>query len=78
MDKPQSVVYEELRSGIAQLINDSGLPAFMVEPIMRDFVMELRDIARNQYETEKSQYESYLASQDTPAEVDAEIIEDVQ
>lgn len=78
MDKPQSVVFEELKQGIAQMINDSGLPAFMIEPMIRDFLMEIRDVAKSQYEYEKKQYDAYLASQDKPAEVDAEIVDDAE
>ena len=60
MDKPQTVAYEELRLDIASLINTSGVPAFIVKPIIKDLLYELEEIEKKQYEYDKAQYESYL------------------
>ena len=60
MNKPITVVREETKQMIANVINDSGLPAFVIEPILQEFLTEIRYVAKKQYETEKAQYEQFL------------------
>ena len=60
--KPMTVKYEEFKRDLANLINNSGLPAFVVEPVLKDYLIEIKDVVKKQYETDKSQYESSLQS----------------
>lgn len=60
MNKPITVVREEIKEKIAEVINTSGLPAFVIEPILQDFLVEVRNVARHQYEYDKQQYEMSL------------------
>lgn len=60
MNKPITVAREEVKAKIAEVINTSGLPAFIIEPILSDFLMEVRSVARQQYEYDKHQYELAL------------------
>ena len=60
MEKPISIVYEEFKDMLASLINDSGLPAFVIEPILRDYLSEIKMIKEKQYQIEKAQYEEFL------------------
>ena len=60
MNKPITVVREEVKEKIAEIINTSGLPAFVIEPILSDFLIEVRNIAKYQYEHDKQQYEMSL------------------
>lgn len=60
MEKPISIVYEEFKDRLASLINDSGLPAFVIEPILRDYLSEIKMIKEKQYQIEKAQYEEFL------------------
>lgn len=76
MDKPQTLVYEELKSGIAGLINNSGLPLFVVEFILNDFLIEVRKVSKQQYEYDKQQYENYLSIQNQPQLMDDDIAEE--
>ena len=57
MNKPITVVREEIKAKIADVINTSGLPAFIIEPILQDFLVEVRNVAKHQYEYDKQQYE---------------------
>ena len=57
-----TVKYEEFKRDLANLINNSGLPAFVVEPVLKDYLIEIKDVVKKQYETDKSQYESSLQS----------------
>ena len=56
-DKPSSVARVEFIDGIANLINNSGLPAFVMEPILRDMYIEVQNVSNRQYEYDKEQYE---------------------
>lgn len=56
ISKPITMVREELVTSLAFLINDSKLPPFIIEPILKDMYMEVRDIARQQLEMDKRNY----------------------
>ena len=60
MEKPISVIYEEFKNELASLINNSGLPAFVIEPILNDYLNEIKIIKERQYQTEKARYEEFL------------------
>lgn len=60
MDKPFSMLYEEFRMNIANAINNSGLPPAVLESVLQNYLTEINNIARNQYKTDKSQYEKLL------------------
>lgn len=60
MNKPLTVVYEDLKNGLADLINNSGLPAFMIEPILQNFLNETRVSIKRQYQLDKTDYEKAL------------------
>ena len=64
IQKPTVVLIEEIRKKIGDVINESGLPAFLVSPVMRDLYEEVRNASRMEYETQKRQYEEMLAQQD--------------
>lgn len=60
MNKPITIVREEVKEQIASIINNSGLPAFVIEPILQDFLIEVRNVAMRQYEHDKQQYLAFL------------------
>lgn len=63
MNKPLSVAYEEFKQNLTSLVNDSGLPAFMLESVLQGITGEVRAIAQRQYKTEKAQYEASLQNE---------------
>lgn len=64
MNKPITIVREEVKEQIAAIINNSGLPAFVIEPILQDFLIEVRNVAVRQYEYDKQQYNAFLKSKE--------------
>ena len=36
MDKPTNLIMEETKLNIARIINESKLPAFLLEPLLKD------------------------------------------
>jgi hypothetical protein len=65
MDKPITVALKEFREGVVELVNNSGLPACMMEPVFRNLHSQLVQIAAQQ---EKTDEETYLASLKTEQE----------
>jgi hypothetical protein len=60
MNKPITIIREEVKQGIADIINNSGLPAFIIEPIIQEFLVEVRNVAKLQYERDLEQYNLQL------------------
>lgn len=63
MNKPITVLYEDLKQELANLINNSGLPAFMIESILQSYLYETRMVVQKQYLLDKAQYEEYLVKE---------------
>ena len=56
-EKPLTVAREEFVEDLVNLINNSGLPFFVVLDILRSTVEEVQDAAKRQYEADKAKYE---------------------
>lgn len=56
MNKPITIIRAEFISNLANLINDSRLPAFVIESILKDTYLEVGAIARKQYEDDMKKY----------------------
>lgn len=64
MNKPITVAYEDFKQDMANLINNSGLPMFMVEPVLQNYLAEVKMVIKKQYEVDKEQYEKSLQKDD--------------
>lgn len=60
MQKPITMIREETKIALANIINNSGLPPFIIEPILAEFLTETRIAAQQQYENEKAEYEEQM------------------
>lgn len=60
MDKPLVLIYEDFKQELANLINNSGLPAFVIEMVLQNYLIETRNISKQQYQYIKTQYEESL------------------
>ncbi len=56
MNKPFSLVYEDFKQELANIINNCGLPASVIESVLQNYIYEIRDVVKNQYQIDKSQY----------------------
>lgn len=72
VEKPTVVVIEETKTKLIEVITQSGLPAFIMEPILSDFLDETRAAAQREYETQKQEYERLLQEQ-TKEDKDKEV-----
>ena len=60
IEKPISVIRQEFIDTLIKDINDSKLPLFVIEPILKGLYTEVKIASQRQYEIEKSQYENAL------------------
>ena len=72
MNKPITLIREDLITELTNLINMSGLPAFVIEPILRDLHTEIKMVMQRQLEMEKQAYERALAEEIKTEEIKTE------
>ena len=61
MEKPVTIVREELKNTIRNAVNKSGLPAFVVADMMEAFLTELRILEKRQYDEDLAHYQNQKA-----------------
>lgn len=59
--KPAILLKEDFTQNLIELCNNSGLPLFVVEYILRDVYMEVKEVVKKQYESDLAKYKSDLA-----------------
>lgn len=64
INKPTTIVRQEFIDNLKKLINNSELPAFVIEPVLRDFLEEVKMVVKKQYEIDKSYYEKIISEKD--------------
>ena len=64
MEKPITMTIEETRKTIVDTINNSKLPAFILENIIKDIYMEINQMAIQQANLEKQKYEESIANKE--------------
>lgn len=72
MNKPITLVIEETKTKLAEIINTSGLPPFVIEPILSTFLQEAHAASKGQYEIDKLQYEQAIAKEQEDLDKDIE------
>ena len=60
MNKPANLIVEETKENIVKTINESGLPPFLVEPILKDLYNQINILKQQELEQSKKQYEDSL------------------
>lgn len=70
MNKPFSIAYEEFKQEISKLINNCGLPPFIIESLLQIYLREISVIVKDQYMNDKMQYEKFLNENEKNKEVE--------
>lgn len=60
VNKPITLIRAELISSLTDSINNSSLPAFVIEPILKDLYTEISRLAQKQFEEDRKSYISAL------------------
>lgn len=59
-EKPITLMREDFINDIVDLCNNSGLPFFMIEDIMKNLVREIHAAAQQQLEEDRKKYQKEL------------------
>lgn len=62
-EKPISVKRVEFINNLVELVNNSGLPPFVVEPILKDALASIQMESEKMYLIEKKQYEEQMSEE---------------
>jgi hypothetical protein len=62
MEKPYSVLRKEFLDDLVNMVNTTDLPFFVLEPILKDVYITVKNEAEKIYQLEKREYEEYLKS----------------
>lgn len=60
--KPITVARSEFINGLTTLINESGLPPFVIEPVLKDMLYDVRMMAQRQLDKDMQTYHEMLAA----------------
>lgn len=55
--KPITLLKEDFVRSLVRLCNDSGLPFFVLEYALKDIYLEVKNLAKKQYEIDLAKYE---------------------
>lgn len=58
--KPLTLVKEDFTNSLVDLCNNSGLPFFIIENVLKDFIQEVHIASQKQLEADKAQYNKAL------------------
>lgn len=58
MEKPVSLVLNDLKQEIVDSINKTNLPLCIVEPVLKDLYAEIATLAKQQLAKDKEEFES--------------------
>ena len=56
MEKPVTMRINELKNSISKCVNESGLPAFLVEYVLSEITRNVSDFAKKQAAEERKMY----------------------
>ena len=60
LEKPITLVREDFINNIIDTCNNSGLPFFMIEDIMKDLIQQIHAAAKQQLEEDRKKYQKEL------------------
>lgn len=55
-EKPLSLIMKECRENIENVINNSGLPPYLLEPILKDYYNQISILSHNMIVEEENEY----------------------
>ena len=75
-NKPITLVREDFINGVAMMINQSGLPLFVVEECLRQLYSDVSELARQQLEQDRLAYKQSMVAQQNVEKVTGDVIEE--
>lgn len=76
MNKPVTIIIKETKTELANICNQSGLPSYMLEPILKELYLEAKELAKQQLKQDEEMYKAYLnkEKEETNQKQNSEII----
>lgn len=66
--KPLSLLRAEFINSLTDLINNAGLPPFIIEPILKDRYNDMKAMSQKQLEYEVKEYQAKIEQQNIEEE----------
>ena len=70
MQKPSTIVYREFSDNLQDLLNNAGLPAFVMIPLMREALTQLEVIEQRQYQRDLEEWNKALEADSEAVDAD--------
>ena len=67
-NKPITILREEFIEKLVSLCNDSGLPFFAIEDVLKGLIQQTQAAAQQQLEADKKRYQEQLKKEKASAE----------
>lgn len=72
MEKPISLILDDFRKTLISAINESGLPACLMEPILKDLYGQVANLSIQELNTQKKQYDEVVMEEARKKRVEQE------
>ena len=59
MNKPITILYNDFSKGLISLIENSGLPAFVVRPIMTEVIDTIKQLEQQEFKRDVNAWNNY-------------------
>jgi len=63
MEKPLNLKIQEFKTQMINIINEAKLPAYILEPIMKDFHLQLQKIEQEELMKSQKEYQNSLKAE---------------
>lgn len=70
MEKPISLKIKEFKNEAVNLVNTSGLPLFIIEPILKEVLVAVQNKSEQEYQQDKLRYEQSLKEKEGESQND--------
>ena len=70
MEKPISLKIKDFKNDTVNLVNTSGLPLFIIEPILKEVLVAVQTRSEQEYQQDKLRYEQSLNTQEGESQND--------
>lgn len=64
MNKPANLICEETKENMVKIINESKLPAFLLEPLLKDLYNQVNILKQRELEESKREYMNSLKQEE--------------
>ena len=63
MDKPITVPIEQFKQELIRLVNESGIPIFLLDYILKDLSNEIHILSKDQLKKDETAYQEHTENQ---------------